>query len=153
MNRNNIALLCTSLLLYAGVCAQEPTLAFLQPKTAKPLLFFSLPQKLECPSFDLSRLLSFEVDESFSMQLSDQFLLKGKIVEKIQENPGTISINIRAENYNNALFNISVRLLADNSVSVRGRMIHPRYGDVLTLSKENNKFYFTKREQRLVMPE
>ncbi|MEP7258944.1 MAG: hypothetical protein ABI687_11150 [Flavitalea sp.] len=74
-------------------------------------------------------------------------------MEKIQEIPGTISINIRAENFNNALFTVTVRLLADNSISVQGRLIHPKYGDALVLTKENNKFYLQKREQRLYMPE
>ena len=153
MNRINIALLCMSLLLTARLCAQQTPLAFLQQKSPKPLLFFSLPEKFECPSLNIQQLLSSPINETFILQLSDQFLIKGKIIEKIQEIPGAISINIRAENLNNALFTITVRLLADNSISVQGRLLHPKYGDALVLTKENNKFYLQKRDQRLYMPE
>jgi len=62
-------------------------------------------------------------------------------------------VNIRLENYDNALFNLSARLLADNSLAIQGRVLHPRYGDVLVLTKEEGKYFFRKKPQRLVMAE
>lgn len=153
MKRNNILLLCLLSLQYATLWAQEPPLAFHQNKADKPLLFSALPEKFNCVTAEITKIFSFAVNETFSLQLSDQFLLKGKIVNKIQPTPGTISINIQAQNYDNALFNISIRFLATNSISVRGRILHPRYGDVLILTKENDNYYFKKTEQRLYMPE
>ena len=151
--RHTLTLSLCVLLWAQDLSAHKLPPALHHQKVNKPLLFKALPEVIECGSADLEKLFALAVDEQFSIQLSGQFHLKGKVVAKNQQNAGTFSINVRAENYDNALFNLSVRLLADNNVTIQGRMIHPRYGDVLVLSREKNKYYFRKRSQSLFMPE
>jgi hypothetical protein len=145
--------MCVVLLLHGHLYAQESTLSVNQNRVAKPLLFSSLPDKFECNAAGLQQLLSGEITEQVSIQLSSQFAIKGKVVDKNQQNPGSFSVNVRLENYHNALFNISVRLLADNSTNIQGRILHPKYDDVLVLYKDKDTYYFRKQSQHLYMPE
>jgi hypothetical protein len=149
----HILWMCVVLMLHGQLYAQESPLPVYQPPVAKPLLFASLPDQFACNMSELQKILSGEINQRISVQLSGQLALKGIIVDKNQQNPGNFSVNVRLENYHNALFNISARLLADNSLSMQGRVIHPKYGDVLILYKEKDKYYFKKQLQRLYMPE
>ena len=156
MKHNCILLSCLLFLLpppWAMVRAQQSRLPFHQDKTDKPLLFAALPEKFECDAAAITRLFSLGINERFSAPLSGLFLLEGRVIDKTQHNGGTISINIRLQNYDNALFNLALRLQANNTASIQGRILHPRYGDALILTQKNNAFFLHKRDQRLVMPE
>lgn len=139
-------------LLHGYLHAQEPPIVS-QSQAAKPLLFAELPQSFEVSAAALQRILAAPANEQIHSQLSSQFAVDGLIVDKSQHQAGTVSVNVRVTNYHNALLNLSVRLLADNSLLIQGRMLHPRYGDVLVLSKEKDRYFFTQRSQNLVMPE
>jgi hypothetical protein len=153
MKRFHALMLCVVLLMTAHVRAQQPPLALSQNKPAKPFLFASLPDQFECNFDELQKITSREINGQFTAQLSSQFLATGKVVDKNQQNSGSFSINSRLSNYDNALFNISITLLADNSARIQGRIIHPKYNDVLILYKEKDKYFFKKQLQRLYMPE
>lgn len=146
-------LLCVVLLLHGSLCAQKPLVAGKQQKENKPFLFAALKDQFNCNFAELQKILAAAPGEQISAQLSDQFLIKGKIIYKKQTQPGVISINARLTNYNNALFNISIRLLADNSTNIQGRIIHPNYGDVIILTRERDRYYFKKDLQQLYMTE
>lgn len=144
-------MLCVAMMLYGSLQAQEPPVSV--EKQAKPTLFSALPDSFEVDRSVLQQLFSKEVNELISLQLSSQFIIEGRVVDKNQHNAGSISVNIRLSNYHNALFNISMNLLADNSAGMRGRILHPRYGDVLVLYKEKEKYFFKRNSQQLYMPE
>jgi hypothetical protein len=133
--------------------AQEPLAVLKEKKLSKPSLFTSLPNSLEVATPELHQILSGEINEKINAQLSSQFLIRGIVVDKNQHTPGSLSMNIRLYNYDNALFNLTIRFLADNSTSIQGRIIHPRYGDVFELYKENERYYFKKISERLYMPD
>ncbi|MEO8406566.1 MAG: hypothetical protein ABI480_18285 [Chitinophagaceae bacterium] len=136
MKRIHALILCVVLVCTNALYAQEPQVPLSVSNKAKPFLFAQLPDSFEVSYPELQKLISTEVEEAFSLQLSSQFLINGKIVNKTQQNSGTISINARIANYNNALFNISISLLADNSSNIQGRIIQPKFNDVLILYKE-----------------
>lgn len=148
-----LTLLCVVLILHGQIHAQEPLSALREKKLSKPSLFTSLSSQFEVAAPELQRILSGELNEKISAQLSSQFVIKGEVVDKNQHTPGSLSVNIRLHNFDNALFNLTVRFLADNSTSIQGRIIHPKYGDVLELYKENDRYYFKKISQRLYMPD
>jgi hypothetical protein len=147
-----MTLLCVVLAAHGILYAQTP-LSATKEKQPKPYLFSSLPDSFEVSSAELTRLFSPEINSNVSVQLSAQFKIEGIVVDKNQHTPGSVSINIRIRNYDNALFNATLRLQADNSTSIQGRILHPRYGDVLELYKQNNKYFIRKISQRLYMPE
>jgi hypothetical protein len=151
MKRMQLILLCSVLLVHAQLHAQEPLSALKEKKLSKPSLFTSVPEQLEVASTELHRILSSDVNEKISAQLSGQFQLVGVVVDKNQHTPGSLSMNIRVQNYDNALFNLTIRFLADNSTAIQGRIIHPKYGDVLELYKEGDRYYLKKIAQRLYM--
>jgi hypothetical protein len=131
--------------------AQEPLTALREKKLSKPSLFTSVPEQLEVASSELHRILSSDVNERISAQLSSQLQLVGVVVDKNQHTAGSLTVNIRLKNYDNALFNLTIRFLADNSTSMQGRIIHPKYGDVLELYKQGDRYYLRKISQRLYM--
>lgn len=151
MNRMHLILLCVFLIVHDRIQAQEPLAALREKKLSKPSLFTSVPEQLEVASAELHRILSSGVNEKISAQLSSQFQLVGVIVDKNQHTPGSLTMNVRVQNYDNALFNITIRFLADNSTNIQGRIIHPKYGDVLELYKQNDRYYLKKISQRLYM--
>lgn len=146
-------MLCVVFVLHGQIHAQEPLEALREKKLFKPDLFSSVPQHMEVASSELHRILSSNVNEKITAQLSGQFELTGTVVDKNQHTPGSLSMNIRLHNYDNALFNLTIRFLADNSSGMQGRIIHPRYADVLELYKQNGRYYLKKVPQRLYMPD
>jgi hypothetical protein len=153
MKRKHTFILCVVLLMHGTLCAQEPPVGVSQSRVNKPLLFATLPDQFECNYNELQKIVSAESNAEISAQLSGQFSIKGVVSEKNHSNPGTLSVNIRLQNYHNALFNISLRLLADNSINIQGRILHPKYDDVLVLYQDKGRYYFKKKSQRLFMPE
>jgi hypothetical protein len=151
MMRLHQLLLCVAMLLYGSIDAQEPQLN--TGKKDKPNLFASLPDSFEVDKNALLKIFEKGANDLITLQLSNLFSIEGKVVDKNQHNPGSLSINLRLSNYNNALFNISLSLLADNSNSMRGRILHPKYNDILVLYKEKEKYFFKKNTQQLYMPE
>lgn len=151
MKRMLLILLCVVFMVHGKLYAQEPPLALTQKKMPKPFLFTSLPEQMEVGSIELHHILSSDVHEKISAQLSRQFRVEGVVVDKNQHTPGSLSMNIKLENYDNALFNLTISFQADNSTAIRGRIIHPKYGDVLELYKEKDKYYLKKILQRLYM--
>ena len=146
-----LILLSVVFIVHGQICAQEPLAALREKKLSKPSLFTSVPEQLEVASTELYRILSSDVNEKISAQLSGQFQLVGVVVDKNQHTPGSLSMNIKVQNYDNALFNLTIRFLADNSTSIQGRIIHPKYGDILELYKEGERYYLKKVLQRLYM--
>lgn len=144
-------LLCVVLILHGRIHAQEPLSALREKKLSKPSLFASVPEQMEVASTELHQILSSDVNERISAQFSSQFQVVGIVVDKNQHTPGSLTMNIRLQNYDNALFNLTIRFLADNSTTIQGRIIHPKYGDVLELYKEKDRYYLKKISQRLYM--
>ena len=149
----HLCMLCVVLLLHGTSYAQEPLIDLARSKEAKPLLFGNLPEEFVISLPALQSLFTGNLNEQINAQLSDQLSIKGKIINQSQPVPGTFSVNIRLENYHNALFNITARLQADNSFYMQGRILHPKYGDVLELVKNKDKYLFKKNSQRLIMPD
>jgi hypothetical protein len=153
MKRMHLLMLCVVLLLHGPLHAQQPLIDLTRNKEAKPMLFGNLPDEFEINLPALQSLFSGKLNEQINAQLSDQLLIKGKIINQSQPVPGTFSINIRLDNYDNALFNLTARLQANNSFYMQGRILHPKYGDALTLQKSKDKYLFKKNAQRLIMPD
>ena len=107
----HLTLLCVVLVLHGQIHAQEPLAALREKKLSKPSLFTSLPEQLEVASTELHRILNRDVNEKISAQLSGQFEISGTVVDKNQHTPGSLSMNVRLHNYDNALFNLTIRFL------------------------------------------
>lgn len=153
MKRLRCLLIGLALLAYIDSRAQDTSPPAPTEKSQKPLLFADLPAYFEVNKAELQKIFSTEPGQPIKLQLSPQLVIEGKVVDKNQHNPASVSVNIRVANYHNALFNTSVKFNADNSTSIQGRILHPRYGDVLQLYKDQDKYFIKKNSQALFMPE
>ena len=153
MKRLHRLFLCVALLLHGALYAQEPRLSVAPTKEQKPLLFSSLPDSFEVDQSALQKIFAAEKNDALKLQLSSQFFVDGIVVDKNQHTPGSMTVNIRLYNYSNALFNITLRLLADNSTNIQGRILHPKYGDILQLYKNRETYLIKKSSRALYMPE
>jgi hypothetical protein len=147
------ALACIAMLLFCAYNTQAQVTPPLNQHVAdKPLLFASLPQKLECNLEEIDRLFTSEPSQKLLIRLNNHLQLDGIVAEKVQKSPEVLTINFRSSNYTGALFNIS-RIIQDGTIRYHGRIISKDNGDVLMMVKENEKYYFTKLSQRFVMVE
>lgn len=153
MTRICTLLVCAVLFVCGSVYAQEPEKNLVQKKTTKPMLFGALPDHFELDAPALRKLFDAAEAADIHSQLSSQFIVSGKVLEKNQPAAGVWSMNLRLSNYQNALFNLSLHLMPDNSSVVKGRIVHPKFGDVLVLEKEKGRYYFRRLPVDRFMPE
>jgi hypothetical protein len=118
----------------------------------KPLLFSSLPEKLECNLEEVDRLFMSSPSQKLQIRLNSQLVLDGIVTEKVYKSPEVLTVNFKVSNYSDALFTIS-RIIQNGTIRYSGRITTRDNGDVLTLVKEHDKYYFTKSSQRFVMVE
>ena len=123
-----------------------------QHRDEKPLLFSSFSDRFEIPEALLQRFFSLNAGDTFNVSLPGNFPLRGHVLEK-QNTEGGASINLRLQNFKDALFNLSKSTNADNTQVIRARVFHRQFADVLVLRLENGRYYLEKQEQRLVIAE
>jgi hypothetical protein len=131
--------------------AQTTTPPLNQP-TDKPLMFASLPGKLECNLEEVDRLFMADPSDQLLVQLNNYLQLSGTVMEKVRKSPEILTVNFKTANYGGALFTIS-RIIQNGVIRYSGRIISKDNGDVLMMVKENDKYFFTKMSQRFVMVE
>lgn len=146
------AFACMAVLLCGHKAISQVTPPLSQHVSDKPMLFTSLPQKLECNLEEIDKLFIAEQSQKLQLHLNNHLRLEGVVMEKVQKSPEILSINFKANNHGGALFNIS-RIIQNGTIRYTGRIISRENGDVLMMVKENEKYYFTKASQRFTMVE
>ena len=118
----------------------------------RPPLFTSLPEKFECNLAELEKLFTFSPPQKCLLKLNPAFELDGVLAEKFVRSDRLTSLNIRLNNYEHALFNVS-RIYEKNTITYTGRIVSIKHGDLLILKKENDKYFFIKQQQKFLMVE
>ena len=139
-----LVLLCVLIAPVAN--SQQPVTA--QPD--KPLLFSQLPDKSECNVASLQHIFTSRSKDNISLQLG-KFQFAGQIIEKVQQSPQVLSMNIRSSNFAGAIFSISIITMPDKSQKFTGQIINPKSGDVLVLTEENNRYFLEKKLLKFFM--
>lgn len=142
------------LLIFMSVSgfAQEP-IPVKQYIADKPQLFSQFPEKIDCSKIELESLLKSAISDEVNLTLLGTINLKGVLVEKIRRANHVYSINIKLNAYPGALFNLSFVMNELEITAMKGRIIHPQYGDVLVLKQENQHYFFEKQNQKFFMTE
>ena len=146
-----IGLLLTSFCSGVSTFAQAPLSK--ETSAQKPLLFPGLPPKFACNNTEVEKFFLASKSDHINLRLSDNLLLSGEVIEKVETTPGIQNINIRLSNFGNALLNISIISKADNTRTIVGRIIHPKHSDALVIAEENGKYYVTKYKMEFFMVE
>jgi hypothetical protein len=150
-NLSAAGLLVACVLAFQSISAQQ------QPVTQRPGLnkaftIAQLPQKLECKFPALQKFAAFRREDLISLPLGN-FEFTGKVIDKVQQATGVMSMNIRSTNIPGALFTVSVITDANNTQKLVGRIINPQSNEVLVLTEENNRYFFVKQSRELFMTE
>jgi len=124
-----------------------------QHPVEKAPLFNQLPEKFVCPLSALQNIFTASLNNSLSIALGNSLKIEGIVIAKAAVGPDQLSINIRCNNYKNALLNISRLTQADGSFTYIGRMVSPQHGDVMLLWEENGQYTFIRQKQLLAMVE
>lgn len=150
-NLNAVGLLVACIFVCQSISAQQ------QPITQKPALnkaltLSQLPSKLECNTPALKKLSSTRISEKVALALGN-YEFAGEIVDKTQQTPGVLSMNIRSTNIPGAFCTVSVITAADNTQKLIGRIINPKSDEVLVLTEEDNRYFWVKKPKEHFMVE
>ena len=120
--------------------------------TSSTISFFN--QFLEKTACDIEILKKiFTGTGSISLPLTSSYLLRGNIISHTNPNHFAETINIRLLDFPKVVFTISRIKLENGAIKYSGHILSLQGIDALVLQKENEKYYFIKTEQRLLMTE
>ena len=131
--------------------AQNPV--FKDTTSRKTSLFAGLPTKSLCNRSELEKIRQMANSAQVTLDLADNLVLSGELVEKVETTGGNYNVNIRLSNFGKALFHISFVKQIDNGYKITGRIIHPKNADALVIAEENGKYYITKYKMEFFMVE
>ncbi|MBE7173798.1 MAG: hypothetical protein INR73_24710 [Williamsia sp.] len=142
------ALLCN--LLHLSVSAQVPVR---QSLPNKPLLFNQLSSKTNISAVQLEQLFSLDADQHVKIPLGSGTYLTGVVKEKVARNKHVTNVTIECTNYDGALLTVSRIGGTGSSITYLGRVVNIRYGDVLLLTGQDDRYYLVKEKASLVIVE
>lgn len=142
----------TALLVIIACTTQAQTIPAVNQEEERPLLFASLPEKLDCNLEEIDKLFMAEPSQKLVIRLNDKLQLDGTVMEKVRHSPEVLTINFKLTNYPNALFTVS-RIIKDGMIRYTGRIVSRDNGDVMMVVRENGKYFFTKSPRKFVMTE
>jgi hypothetical protein len=118
----------------------------------KPSLFASLPDSFECSTYQLEKIFAVTPPQKISVRLNTLFEIDGVVAEKFERSNHFTTINVKLNNYADALFNIS-RIEDKEGLSYIGRIVSINHSDLLLLRKEKGKYFFIRQKQEFYMVE
>lgn len=139
--------------VFACLQASSQQVPLEQHPVEKPLLFNQLPEKIYCSENGLQQLFTAALNSNLTASLSSQFKIEGTVIARANVSSNQLSVNIRCNNFKNALLNISRLAQPDGSFNYVGRLLSPQHGDILLLWQENGQYVFVHQKQLLTMVE
>jgi hypothetical protein len=118
----------------------------------KPSLFASLPDSFECSTYQLEKIFAGTPPQKISIRLNAIFEIDGIVAEKFERSNHLTSINIKLNNYEDALFNVS-RIEDKDGISYIGRIVSIKHSDLLVLKKGNGRYFLVRQKQEFFMVE
>ena len=118
----------------------------------KASLFASLPDSFECNTNQLEKIFAGTPPQKISVRLNAIFEIDGVVAEKFERSNHLTTINIKLNNYADALFNVS-RIEDKDGISYIGRIVSIKHSDLLVLKKENRRYFFVRQKQEFFMVE
>lgn len=119
----------------------------------KSLLFNNLPERFSINNLWLDHLFDGPDTGTVTIVFTGEKNFEGVILEKVQKNPHVVTINIKSSNYDGAFLTLSRVRYDDSSARYIGGLISINYGDVFTVSQDNNMVTFQRKKQSTVITE
>lgn len=120
---------------------------------SKTSMFDRLPQRSSCNPGILERLFKDSVNDDVDIRFNENFVFKGVITAKVKRSSGVISMTIRSDNFPGAVFTVSMIPVPGKPYLYNGRILHPRYRDILILTQEAGRYYFHKQDENSLITE
>lgn len=112
-----------------------------QASNTQPRLFNSFPSSIQCTVQELSRVFALAEGQNITLSFSGNFQFSGPVTSNIQKFSNLQSTIIKSPAFNNAVFSLSKRIEADNSVTYVGMILNEDYADAYMLKKSSNGTY------------
>lgn len=93
------------------------------------------------------------MSDDISLKLSNDFLIKGKIISHVKPNAFAETINISLPDFPGSFFTISRVRTEEGKIKFVGHILNLESSDAIILKEENKKYFFIKTEQRLLVTE
>lgn len=124
-----------------------------QHRTIHPAVFQSFPNSFEVDAWQLLKAFSAAINDTVTIKLNRQYTFTGVVIDKVQHSPTLLTLNIRSLQFEGALMHMSYNSSTEVEQSIQARILHPKKGDMMILSQENNKYVFRKEEQQFILAE
>jgi hypothetical protein len=112
-----------------------------QNTPSKPSLFAAYPSVINCTEQELSRVFTLAEGQPVVLSFSNNFNFGGSITSRVTRYSNLQSSVIKSPVFNNAIFSLSKRTNADNSITYVGGIINENYADGYMLKKDNAGAY------------
>ena len=143
--------LASLIFLAAGANSQQSASAVSFPFVQSVSLFQQLPSSSACNESALDAL--FAGSSEILLLLENAYSFHGIIISRIRPNPFAETINIRLTGFPDALFTVSRIRQEKGTTTYTAHILSSSSNDALVLCRKNQKYYFIKTEQRLVLTE
>lgn len=102
----------------------------------KPQYFNQLSSKFSVKSGFLNEILSARLDEQVTLQLTDGFVISGKVITKTRESNGLEIVTVESKQKKGLILSVSKFTKADGSIDYMGIITSREISDIVMLEKD-----------------
>lgn len=112
---------------------------------ARPKLFAGSENKIGYPKVELEKIFARSKGNKYHVALPGNFTFSGTVVSSVQRYDNLKSFLIKSDALDGAMFIISKRLNADNTITYTGRIINEKYSDGYELKSDSAGNYYLNK--------
>lgn len=124
-----VSLTVMVLLTFAAATAQNNT-------AAKPSLFKSFPEKINCSNTELSKAFNATSSLQTSLLFSDNFSFNGTVLSNTVKYGNMQSVVIQSKDFADAVLSITKIISPNGQAEYKGRIVNIKYADGYELKKD-----------------
>ena len=136
-------------IFFAGNANGQQTAGNVPIVFSQTISFKQFPEHTSCDRASLDDL--FSMHDEISLKLSNDFLIKGKIISHVKPNASAETINVSLPDFHGSVFTISRVRTEEGKIKFVGHILNLENNDAIILKEENQKYFFIKTEQRLLV--
>jgi hypothetical protein len=120
----------------------------------RPKLFAAYPENIDCSLSELTRIFGIAQGQQATVSFAGNFNFSGTVSSNVVKFSNLQSMVIKSPAFSNAIFHVSKRIAADNSIVYVGRIINEAYADGYELKRDaGGNYRLQKIETEKVMPD
>jgi hypothetical protein len=142
----------TMLLLFTIITATG--FSQLAASNPRPKLFAAFPESIDCSPSELARIFTIAEGQQANVSFAGSFAFSGTVSSNVVKFSNLQTVVIKSPAFSNAIFHVSKRLKADNSIVYVGRIINEAFADGYELKRDAaGNYRLQKIETEKVMPD